>query len=310
MESKTQPRICTDRFIDPTAAAKLAVRANSENRPNLDPLVAAGTHSRDMRQAGVILTGRKWPTGYTLKIAFVDGTPTQRSRVRETLLTGWGPIIGLNFVFVDDPAKADIRVTFLQDGSWSYIGTSATGISKDQPTMCYGWLEDDTSQIEYDRVVLHEFGHAFGYPHEHQHPRAGIPWDRDAVYAYYMAPPNSWSKDDVDHNLFARYSESQTQFGSFDKNSIMLYAIPNSLTLGDYQVGWNTVLSEGDIAFAEWQYPKVKAPPPPPTTITRLKMTKGKFDELSARSVKNKRIEMTHMGLTLGTFDGVDAKKE
>lgn len=51
--------------------------------------------------------------------------------------------------------------------------------------MNYGWLYPDTPDQEYSRVVLHEFGHALGAIHEHQHPEAAIPWDKPKVYEYY-----------------------------------------------------------------------------------------------------------------------------
>ncbi|MCM2984387.1 hypothetical protein AAYR27_11350 [Bacillus safensis] len=44
---------------------------------------------------------------------------------------------------------------------------------------------------------------------------------------------------------------------SFDKQSRMLYAIPNNLIEGDYEVGWNKRLSEMDKQFIKQIYPKV-----------------------------------------------------
>jgi hypothetical protein len=59
--------------------------------------------------------------------------------------------------------------------------------------MNYGWLLANTPDQEYSRVVLHEFGHALGAIHEHQHPAAGIPWDKPKVYEYYAR--QHWSID-------------------------------------------------------------------------------------------------------------------
>jgi hypothetical protein len=59
----------------------------------------------------------------------------------------------------------------------------------------------------------------------------------------------------VDFNLFRKYNKLLTQFTEFDPRSIMLYAIPNNLTIGDFEVGWNRELSDMDKAFIGAMYP-------------------------------------------------------
>ena len=121
--------------------------------------------------------------------------------------------------------------------------------------MNYGWLEVDTSLREYQRVVRHEFGHALGMIHEHQNPDAQtkIPWDKPKVYAHYAQ--QGWSIADVDSNIFAVYDEDDTNFTTFDPTSIMQYAVPDSLTVGSFAIGWNTELSRMDRDFMRAQYP-------------------------------------------------------
>jgi hypothetical protein len=121
--------------------------------------------------------------------------------------------------------------------------------------MNFGWLTPATSDQEYNRVVLHEFGHALGLVHEHQNPIGGIQWNRPAVYDYYLRT-DGWNKDQVDHNIFDTYSTDQALYTTFDPNSIMLYAIPRELTTNGFEVGWNTGLSEMDKAFIKQVYPK------------------------------------------------------
>jgi len=269
----TEVKACIDKFIDPVQAAHLAIQTNPENAPKLpEGLRKPGTHSRDLRAAGVILTGRKWPNGKILKCAHLEGENLVQQRVQQTAYE-WQKYVNLRLAWVENPNDAEIRISYdKNDGSWSYLGTSNLEIPKNEATMNFGWLEPNTSQTEYNRVVLHEFGHAFGYPHEHNHPKAGIPWDVEAVYEYYTRT-QGWTREDVDQQVFARYSESQTQFGEYDKLSIMHYPVDNSLTTGDYEVGWNTKLSEGDIKFAEWQYPKDVVPDPPAPVQARVKLS-------------------------------------
>lgn len=121
--------------------------------------------------------------------------------------------------------------------------------------MNLGWLTRGTADDEYARVVQHEFGHALGCLHEHQNPAASINWNVEAVYRYYMGPPNNWSKEDVDSNLFEAYARDKTQFTDFDRKSIMIYAIPPQHTLDGYTVSTNSKLSRTDIDFIATAYP-------------------------------------------------------
>nr|ABK97392.1 metalloprotease [uncultured bacterium] len=202
----------------------------------------------------VMLFRKKWRDGKILRVHFMDGDPDVHRKVEEVAHT-WSRHANVRFKFVDDPA-ADIRISFTQPGSWSYLGTDALRIARSQSTMNFGWLTPRSPDSEYNRVVIHEFGHALGLVHEHQNPDNGIPWNKPAVYEYYSGPPNNWSKEQVDTNLFQQYSEDQVRFTGFDRESIMLYPIPNEFTVGDFEVGWNRDLSADDKEFIGRMYPK------------------------------------------------------
>lgn len=241
-----------------------ALNESPDNQPYIEA-PAAGNYPDLVRLAGTILTGKKWETGRTLTVKFMLGVePRVAVRIRETA-EKWLDHVNLNLKWATSiDEAAEIRIAGApSEGSWSYLGTDALLIAPDEPTLNFGWLTPDLDQAEYDRVVLHEFGHAWGFPHEHQHPQANIPWDREAVLAYYQGPPNNWSAEDIETNIFYRYAESITRFSEFDRESVMLYPIPNELTHGDFQVGWNLELSEGDKKFARFQYPFPYAPPAP-----------------------------------------------
>lgn len=201
------------------------------------------------------ITSKVWANGVTLRVRMYGGSDYVRQKVIQ-YANQWSQYANIKFNFVTS-GSADIRITFTQGaGSYSYIGNDAKRIPGNQETMNFGWFDDSTSDEEFSRTTIHEFGHALGLIHEHQHPEANIPWNKPLVYEYYAGAPNYWSKEDVDNNLFATYSKSQTQYSSYDKLSIMHYAVSKDLTDGVFEVGWNTVLSSTDKSFIGDLYPK------------------------------------------------------
>ncbi len=200
---------------------------------------------------------KKWPNGAELRCRFLDGSAIQRKRVEEQAHT-WEQHANLRLKFVT-AGDAQIRISFSADaGSWSAVGTDAliaAYFPKFQPTMNYGWLRDDTEEDEYRRVVVHEFGHALGAIHEHQSPKAKLQWNKAAVYRVFSGPPNYWTKADIDHNIFNRYSVLTTNSTKFDPDSIMLYAFPPELFLDGKGTKANTSLSDKDKEFIRKMYP-------------------------------------------------------
>ncbi|GFN21034.1 hypothetical protein ABZX51_012110 [Aspergillus tubingensis] len=196
-----------------------------------------------------------WRPGTKLHVRFLSGSEHVKNKVKYYAQT-WEHHANIDFVFDDSP-MAQIRVSFVEGGgSWSYLGVQNLDIPSDQATMNFGWFDDNTRDDEFSRTTIHEFGHALGCIHEHMSPSASIPWDKKKVYRYFMGPPNSWSKEQVDQNLFRQYAPSEAYYTKFDPLSIMLYRISNDLTLGDYETPNNTVLSATDKMFIHSLYPE------------------------------------------------------
>lgn len=247
-ESK-EPRICTERNLtgDKVIAAAIKERAsNAGGLAGASPMALA-----DPGPAMAVVITKLWKPGRTLRISFLGKIDPVVVNKIKFYAAKWLDHANLKFRWVSK--NGHIRISCKPGGSWSYIGTDALTIALGKPTMNYGWLTPTTSDEEFSRVVVHEFGHALGAIHEHQHPEGGIPWDKPAVYAYYAR--QGWDQAQVDNNLFAKYAADQLNMTQYDRQSIMHYAVPNELTIGDYEVGWNTQLSANDKVLAKRIYP-------------------------------------------------------
>jgi serralysin len=281
--------ICFDMQLpqqDVLRAAELAIAENAENVPtaDIDVVRKLGVDPTSTFEAfGAVLTGKKWQPGRTLRVRHLDGDPQIHAKV-EHYARMWEQYANLTFEFGNDP-DAEIRISYHHDNrSWSYLGTDALTIAPDRETMHYGWLHPTTTDEEFRRVIVHEFGHAIGMIHEQSHPEISIKWDKPAVYRRYEA--QGWSKAQVDSNVFFKYSKPVTQFSEYDRTSIMHYPIPPELTTDGVAVGWNTDLSSTDKAFIARIYPKpqpapqmdmgppgVVAPPPPAQPVAATSNT-------------------------------------
>jgi len=286
-------RLCVDRVVpDALAPARAASQEALQEAAN-----AVAERSAERNLAGdssglsAITVARlalpklkMWANGKTLRCRFLDGSDVQHRRV-EVKARLWEQYANISFMFGIDP-DAEIRISFSEEGSWSAVGTDClitAAFPSYQPTMNFGWLKDDTDDDEYERVVVHEFGHALGAIHEHQQPHAELKWNKPEVYRVYSGGPNFWSRSEIEHNIFDRYSAQQTNSTEFDPDSIMLYAFPDTLFLDGHGTHSNTHLSERDEAFISEMYPK-PSPGRPRTLRLRTPFLEGKdVEELQRR---------------------------
>ena len=257
MITKSHLHLCIDRVVpyqQKIKAADIAVKENPLNQPKpLKLLPGASMHPAKM----ALVTGKRWEKARVLGVYFMDGSSTQKAKVRQ-FADMWHKFANITFDY-GAGQNAEIRVSFqADDGSWSAVGTDC--LHRDyfrlsEPTMNFGWLRDNTDDVEWRRVVVHEFGHALGAIHEHQNPKGGIQWNVQAVYDAFSGPPNNWSKEEIDHNIIQKYSLDQLNATSFDIKSIMLYGFPPELIVSGVGTPSNTNLSAGDKRFIRKMYP-------------------------------------------------------
>jgi hypothetical protein len=213
---------------------------------------AGGPERRASRREG---HPNLWNPGDIVRVRFLDGSPRQRLLV-ERIVPIWTAYANLRFEFGADP-EAELRVSFNDQGnSWAYAGTAALDVALDMPTMNLGTVTDDSVATEADYMVLHEFGHVLGLNHEHQNPSGNIPWNKKAVREMFTGPPNFWTEDAIEQNLYQTWDPALYPLAKpFDRESVMAYVFPAALTGPDHAMGQNLSLSHIDKDFAQRLYP-------------------------------------------------------
>lgn len=195
----------------------------------------------------------KWQSGYAIKVFFLN---TNRIYSNQNIIdwaNEWSNHGNISFEIVANIADADLRFEFSTDNScWSWIGTDARYVNPNNATIHITIFND----VRTDRAnVLHEFGHALGFIHEHQSPAAGILWNIPDIYSEFYRRCG-WNRQMVQQNVIRRYSTSEISNSTYDDQSIMLYPIEDWMTMhGYYTKEQNYDLSAMDRNFIAQVYP-------------------------------------------------------
>ena len=171
---------------------------------------------------GVYDTAEMWGPEITkLRVCFFEGSKETRAAIAK-IATEWADKemgVTLDFGKMSNPRMCDansnrpnhIRVGFRQPGYWSTVGQGSVIYAKpEEQSMNF----EDFDKIPADQLatvydgyakgtIVHEFGHAMGFQHEHQSPAGNCDaeYDWSHIYEYMAGPPNNWPKEQVDYNM-------------------------------------------------------------------------------------------------------------
>lgn len=196
----------------------------------------------------------QWDNHRKLMVYFMEGNKPLGTEI-VAIANDWSRHCGLSFKLTDKLTDSQIRVTFRSGGYSSAVGLECIQDKyMDQPTMFLEGLDTMKDKQEFIRIVLHEFGHTLGLEHELRKASSKIPWDTAAVVKYYW-DHYRWSKQKVIDNIFLPVTVPK-EYDEFDSTSIMVYAVPDTLTIGNYSISWSQKLSKSDEKYIQKWYPK------------------------------------------------------
>ena len=227
---------------------------------------------------GIARVDKTWDTGKVITVGFFNGD----SKLRRLVLSHaseWSNYGNITFQ-LSDVYNADIRIEFNTSGiNYSYVGTDAESQNRNSHTMTLSYTGRE-KKYDFKSTVLHEFGHALGLLHEHQHSEFPFTWNDDKVVAFYL-DRFGWPRKKTFDNVIKRYGKGSGFTNErYDKYSIMHYRIPAEFTMENIAIGENYVLSEGDKRIIAKLYPGRNVEPVPNDLEKKDNITYREFNYL------------------------------
>lgn len=211
-----------------------------------------GVSSPSRTKRGVAFPADLWPQYSTIKISMSGMTPEQEQFTKDNI-NKWAPHVNLKFEFTNEP-NADVRIagSSTEHSGGSRVGRNSKNPPTDEPSMRLGFAGGLGKKTAAQ--VLHEFGHALGLKHEHQHPNRTLDFNKENVYKHYES--SGKPRSDGDSQVLNQFDPDKTYASEYDQRSIMHYPLPGTFFLNNTPTPENDELSATDIQFISKLYPK------------------------------------------------------
>lgn len=226
----------------------------------------------NLKLAGI--TDNLWLPNSVLKVGFDFSDfcvpKDSKSELKQQIINlanRWCNHGSINLEISNNRAACDILIGFRPFfGTWSYVGTYSKIIvnrGKNSMNIDPSWAaniwdldknQDNIYKKYLQSSILHEFGHAFGFIHEHQRADRPFTWDIEWMKANKdKLGLDTWEQ--IVSNYIEKEPMSTLTYGEYDPDSIMCYNWNKNATVEKIGSKINFSLSEKDKEDFSIMYP-------------------------------------------------------